>query len=68
MLLAHGASLETLNSYGGTVLSGTMWFAYNAPDPGVDYKAVIRELIAAGARTDVYPEMQRNIDTILQRG
>jgi len=25
-LLAHGASLETLNSYGGTVLSGTMWF------------------------------------------
>jgi ankyrin repeat protein len=68
MLLAHGASLETLNSYGGTVLSGTMWFAYNAPDPGVDYKAVIRELIAAGARTDFYPEMQGHIDTILKRG
>jgi hypothetical protein len=68
LLLAHGASLETLNTYGGTVLSGTMWFAYNAPDPGVDYKAVIRELIAAGARTDVYPEMQSNIDTLLKRG
>jgi hypothetical protein len=68
MLLAHGASLETLNTYGGTVLSGTMWFAYNAPDPDVDYRAVIRELIAAGARTDVYPEMQRNIETLLKRG
>jgi ankyrin repeat protein len=68
MLLAHGASLETLNSYGGTVLSSTMWFARNAADPGVDYKAVIRELIAAGARTDVYPEMQGYIDTILERG
>ena len=67
-LLAHGASLETLNSYGGTVLSGTMWYAYNDPHRGVDYKAVIRELIAAGARTDRYPEMQRNIDTILTRG
>jgi hypothetical protein len=45
-----------------------MWFAYNAPDPDVDYRAVIRELIAAGARTDVYPEMQRNIETLLKRG
>lgn len=68
LLLAHGARLETLNSYGGTVLSGTMWYAFNGPVEGVDYPAVIRSLIAAGARTDVYPEMRENIDALLRRG
>jgi len=68
LLLAHGASLETLNSYGGTVLDGTLWYAYNYPAKVVDYPAVIRALIDAGARTDLYPEMQQRIDGILKRG
>jgi hypothetical protein len=68
LLLAHGASLETLNSYGGTVLSSTLWFAYNAPLEGVDYRSVVRALIDLGARTDVNPEMQKWIDGIPARG
>jgi ankyrin repeat protein len=68
LLLARGAQLETLNSYGGTVLTGTMWYAYNAPIDGVDYPAVIRALIAAGARTDVYPKTREHIDALLHRG
>ena len=65
LLLKYGASIETLNSYDGTVLSGTLWYAYNAPVEGVDYAAVVRELIALGARVDVYPEMQANVDAIV---
>jgi hypothetical protein len=65
LLLAHGASLETLNSYGGTVLDGTVWYALNAPIAGVDYAAVVRELIAAGARADSYPEMKAYVDAVL---
>ena len=55
----HGASLESLNSYGGTVLDGTVWFALNGPIAGIDYVAIVRELLELGARTDVYPEMKR---------
>lgn len=68
LLLAHGAQLETLNSYGGTVLTGTMWYAFNGPIEGVDYPAVIRALIAAGARTDVYPKTREHIDALFRRG
>src|SRR5678815_362705 len=28
LLVQHGASLEALNSYGGTVLSGTLWYMH----------------------------------------
>jgi ankyrin repeat protein len=66
LLLGHGASLETLNSYGGTVLDGTLWYAFNGPIPGVDYAAVVRDLIAAGARTDVYPEMKAYVEAVLR--
>jgi hypothetical protein len=68
LLLQYGASLETLNSYDGTVLSGTLWYAYNAPVPGVDYSAVVRELIALGARVDAFPELKRYVDEVLSRG
>lgn len=68
LLLAHGAQLETLNSYGGTVLTGTLWYAFNGPIEGVDYAAVVRALIAAGARTDVYPKTREHIDELLRRG
>lgn len=65
-LFAHGASLEARNSYEGTVLSGTLWYAFNAPVPGVDYAAVVRELVALGARSDNYPQMKEHVDVILE--
>jgi ankyrin repeat protein len=68
LLLRYGASLETLNSYDGTVLSGTLWYAYNAPVPGVDYPAVVRELIALGARVDAFPGLEKYVTEILARG
>lgn len=64
-LLRYGASLEALNGYGGTVLDGTIWFARNAPIEGVDYAAVVRELLALGARVDVYPELQEHVAAVL---
>jgi ankyrin repeat protein len=67
LLLHYGASLETRNSYDGTVLSGTLWYAYNAPVPGVDYPAVVRELIALGARVDAFPDLKSYVDEILSR-
>lgn len=66
LLIAHGASLETHNSYGGTVLSATIWFARNAPRRGVDYKAVVRELIALGARTDAFPKFDEWVHSFLR--
>lgn len=65
LLIRHGASVETLNSYDGTVLDGTVWHAFNSPAAGVDYAAVVRELLAAGARTDRYPHMKAYVDLVL---
>jgi ankyrin repeat protein len=68
LLVQHGASLEALNSYGGTVLSGTLWYMHNAAVPGVDYQAVIRELIALGARVDAFPGLDQFVNEALARG
>ncbi len=68
LLVQHGVSLETRNSYDGTVLSGTLWYAYNSPVAGVDYPAVVRELIALGARTDAFPKLKQYVDEVLSRG
>jgi len=65
LLLQHGASLETRNSYDGTVLSGTLWYVYNSPIPGVDYPAVVRELVALGARVDAFPDLEKYVDAVL---
>ncbi|MGH7572806.1 MAG: ankyrin repeat domain-containing protein [Gemmatimonadota bacterium] len=69
-LVRRGAPLEKKNAYGGTVLDNTLWFAYDA-DPSQfarrDYPAVIEFLIAAGARTDVYPEMTKYISGVYER-
>jgi hypothetical protein len=64
-LLRYGASLEMRNSYDGTVLDGTIWFARNAPIEGVDYAAVVRELLELGARVDVYAELQDHVAAVL---
>jgi hypothetical protein len=65
LLLDRGASLEMRNSYGGTVLDGTIWYAFNAPYPGVDYVSVVTELLALGAHTDIHPELPAYIDAVL---
>jgi hypothetical protein len=70
ILIKRGAPLEQKNVYGGTVLDGTLWFAYHVSPAEFahnDYPAVINALIAAGARTDVYPEMRTHIQHALRR-
>ncbi len=70
LLIARGAPLETRNEFGGTVLDSTLWFAYNvSPQEAArnDYPAAIAMLIAAGAKTDLYPEMRQFIDGIYRR-
>ena len=70
LLIERGAPLEKKNSYNGTVLDSTLWFAYNL-DPfdraGKDFPAVIDILVAAGAKADLYPKMQGYIDEICRR-
>jgi hypothetical protein len=70
LLLDRGAPLEKVNVFGGTVLDSTLWFAYHVtPEEFASraYPAVIDILIAAGAKTDVYPEMEQHIDEVYRR-
>ncbi len=70
LLIERGAPLEQKNVYGGTVLDSTLWFAYHVDPTELarnDYPAVIDALIAAGARTDLYPRMQEYIDGVYRR-
>lgn len=70
LLLERGANLEALNVYGGTVLSSTIWFAYHVIDQDFrmrNYPRVIEFLIAAGANTDFYPDLPRDIEGVSQR-
>ena len=70
LLIERGAPLEQKNVYDGTVLDSTLWFAYNVSRSEFehnDYPAVIDALIAAGAKTDLYPEMQKHIDGVYRR-
>jgi ankyrin repeat protein len=48
LLLAHGAPIEVMNSYGGTVLDQTLWSAINHPMP--EHRAIVETLLAAGAK------------------
>jgi ankyrin repeat protein len=69
-LLERGAPLEVRNTWGGTVLDSTAWFAVNAPMPDVDYPRVIERLLVAGADAmEVYPPAtgMEEIDRILER-
>ena len=58
ILLARGAPLEVRNTWGGTVVDSTCWFAANAPVEGVDYPTVIERLLSAGADVnEIYPPL-----------
>lgn len=59
---------QTRNEYGGTVLGQALWFAWHAGPHGIeDHVAAIDALIAAGARTDAYPEMLQHIEEVRRR-
>lgn len=69
-LLERGAPLEVKNTWGGTVLDSTAYFAVFQPIDGVDYSAVLEFLIGAGADVGVlraYPAGNELIDDLLQR-
>jgi hypothetical protein len=67
-LLKWNAPLETKNSYGGTVLSSTIWASVHGT-LAVDYVPVVERLIAAGALIDAVtvPTGDRSIDAVLAR-
>jgi ankyrin repeat protein len=68
LLIRRGAPLEKRNMYGGTVLGQALWFAYHGDPAKVgDYARVIEALIAAGARTDAYPQMREHIEETRRR-
>jgi Ankyrin repeat len=69
LLLERGAPLEAKNTWGGTVLDSTVYFALHHPVHGVNYPAVIETLIAAGAdvRAVTYSTRNRHVDEVLQR-
>jgi hypothetical protein len=70
LLIGRGAPLEKENQFGGTVLDGVLWHAYHDDPrdaPTRDYAAVLDVLIAAGARTDVYPEMATYVEEVRRR-
>ena len=67
LLIQHHAPLETLNSYGGTVLGGTVWSAVHETKP--DHLRIIEALLAAGAKVAAAecPSGDVRVDEILKR-
>jgi len=67
ILLRHGAPLEALNEYGGTVLGQTLWSAAHDRKPD-RFGPVLETLIAAGARLGPrHPPVSPDIDALLAR-
>jgi hypothetical protein len=74
LLLGKGAPLEVRNTWGGTVLDSTVWFAVNSPRTtpcsSQGYPAVIDALLAAGANAAAvtpFPTGIGELDGILRR-
>lgn len=69
-LLSRGAPLEVRNTWGGTVVDSTVWFAVNLPSPGVDYSRVVERLLEAGAdakEIDPFPTGDAKLDDVIRR-
>jgi hypothetical protein len=69
-LVALGADLESINEFGGSVLSSTLWFADNATDAEFgmrDYAGAVRWLLDAGANADWYKGLRAEIDAMMAR-
>jgi hypothetical protein len=70
ILLGRGVPLEVRNTWGGTVVDSTTWFAANLPSPGVDYARVIERLLEAGADVnEIYPPLSGipAVDAVIER-
>ncbi|HUF51405.1 MAG TPA: ankyrin repeat domain-containing protein [Longimicrobiales bacterium] len=68
LLISRGAPLEKRNMYGGSALGQAIWFASHRDPADIgDYVRVIDMLIAAGARTDAYPQMMEQIEDARRR-
>ncbi len=66
LLLAHNASLEAKNVYGGTVLGQTLWSVIHHPMP--EHREIVEALVAAGANVgDDWFTGNRGIDELLLR-
>jgi hypothetical protein len=67
LLIRQKAPLETRNSYGGTVLGGTVWAAVHETKP--DHLLIIEALLQAGAKVEEaeYPSGDERVDEILCR-
>lgn len=59
LLLRSKAPLEVKNTYGGTVLDQTLWYAAHGGDPDA-YIAILEALVAAGAKV---PERHVPVNT-----
>ena len=67
-LLSLGVPLEARNTWGGTVLTSTLHFAFFIPYRGVDYVPIIERLVKAGAdvgQVDPFPTGNAGIDAVL---
>ena len=64
LLIEHQAPLEMRNNYDGTVLSGTLWAAFQEK-LRPDHLPIIEALIAAGAQVE--PDWQQWIDKLRHR-
>jgi hypothetical protein len=66
-LLRAGASLETRNAYGGTVLGATVWAAIHEPRPA--HVAVVEVLLEAGADVHeaAFPSGDAAVDAVLAK-
>jgi ankyrin repeat protein len=67
LLLERQLPLETRNSYGGTILGGTVWASVH--EPQADHLAIIEELLKAGARVEEaeFPSGRKEVDRLLER-
>jgi ankyrin repeat protein len=63
LLIKRNAPLEQVNSYGGTVLGGSLWAAFYEPRP--NHLRIIEALIAAGAQVE--PEWKPDIEELRRR-
>ena len=63
LLIARNAPFEVKNMYGGTVLSQTLWSAFNEPQK--DHLQIVEVLIAAGA--EINPDWNQWIDELRRR-
>ena len=66
LLIHRGSDLDARNTYGGSVLGGTVWAVANG-DHRIDRVQVVRTLLAAGAKLDgpADPTGNADVDTLL---